>query len=125
MEKKRIEIHCSACKADSLLRREPLYEGFRKVGDRLLCASCGHEYPNEDAVPFRERKAAGIFTEADRVRRPVVFNESDREKRNCRHCANYVVNPFVARCSLHNKFVQATDTCGKFEAKEAEGEGEK
>ena len=81
---KSVEIVCSACGADTLVRREARYEGFKKVGDRFLCASCGHEFPSEDAVPFKVRPRLNVFTEGDRPRQVDIF-KSDEKGRNCRH----------------------------------------
>lgn len=112
------EILCTACGRESLLKREPRFENFKKVGERLSCLACGHEYPSEDAVPFKQKRGApAIFSDADRSPRPAVFTEGERADL-CLHCVHYVVNPFAQRCELHKRFVQATDTCGRFERKE-------
>jgi hypothetical protein len=113
-----VEIVCTACGADTLLRREPFYEGFRKVGDRLLCASCGHEFEDEESVPYKRlQKAPSVFSEADRSKHVDVF-AADEKGCLCRYCMHYVVNPFTQRCGLHNQVVEATDTCPDFEKKE-------
>jgi len=117
MTSKAVEILCSACGADTLLKREPRYDGFKKVGERLLCAACGHEFANLEAVPFKERKTARLFTDADRLPKVDVF-EADEKGRNCRHCQYYLVNPFTQRCGRHFHVVQATDVCDAFERKE-------
>jgi hypothetical protein len=39
-----------------------------------------------------------------------VFSEEDG-LRLCMNCRHYVVNPFVQRCMVHKKEVEATDTC--------------
>ena len=108
-----LEIVCSGCGAETLVRREPVYEGFTRKGERFVCVSCGHAYPDRAAVPFKARKAPSLFTEADRIARPQVF-AADEKGRTCRHCRHYVVNPFTQRCGLHGKTVEATDTCGEF-----------
>jgi hypothetical protein len=118
---KPVEIICSACGADTLLKREAVYEGFQKTGERLLCASCGHEYPGEDEVPFKEKKSLAVFEDSDRAETVEVFRE-DEKGRNCRHCKHYVVNPFVQRCAVHQKLVEATDICDDFEKKEEKKE---
>ena len=51
-----VEIICSECGADALIRREPVYEGFKKVGEELSCPACGHKYDSEEDVPFKEKK---------------------------------------------------------------------
>ena len=112
---KALEILCSACGADTLLRREPRYEGFRKVGERLLCAACGHEFPSEAEVPFKQKRTLAVFGAEDAPQTVRIFADDERG-RNCRYCRHYVVNPFTQRCGLHFKAVQATDVCPDFES---------
>lgn len=110
------EIHCPGCNADTLLIREPVYEGFQKTGETLKCSSCGHAFEAEDDLPVVASKKVQVFTEADRVLGPEIF-EDDEASCLCRYCNNYIVNPFRQWCSLHKKDVEATDTCEKFERK--------
>ncbi len=112
MKKPSVEIRCEACGRDSLLLREPVYEGFKRVGESLRCAACGHRYDSEEAVPFKEARAVRVFSEADRPAEVKVFDPG--EARLCRHCAHYIVNPFTQWCALHKREVQATDTCPRF-----------
>ena len=110
-----VEIICRNCGADTLLKREAVYDGFTKTGDKLVCSSCGFEYGSEAEVPFKaDTTEPKIFTEADRSAKVVVFDESEN-KRLCRYCASYIVNPFTQFCAVYNKEVQATDTCERFE----------
>jgi len=113
---KSIEILCPACRQDTLLKRVPLYVGFKRMGETLICASCGHTFANEAAVPFKGQKPSPILDRADIPKTPQVFQPDDIA-RLCRHCAHYVVNPFVQRCSLRQKIIEATDTCAHFEQK--------
>ncbi|MBP7829432.1 MAG: hypothetical protein KA248_05905 [Kiritimatiellae bacterium] len=115
-ESKGIEIVCAACGAEALLRREPRYEGFRKTGEILTCAACGHEYASEEEVPFKEKGRPHVFSEADRSAPVHVFREGEAE-RLCRHCVHYVINPFMQWCGLHRREVEATDTCARFQRK--------
>ena len=109
-----VEIICRNCGADTLLNREAVYDGFIKTGERLKCSSCGHVYASEAEVPFKSHKAEPqIFTEADRSAKVEVFYEGEN-KRICRYCADYTVNPFTQFCATHKKEVQATDTCENF-----------
>ena len=110
-----VEIICRNCGADTLLKRDAIYDGFTKSGEKLTCSTCGFEYAMESDVPFKEETTeAQIFTEADRSVKVDVFDE-DENQHLCRHCANYIVNPFTQFCSIHKKEVQATDTCDRFE----------
>lgn len=78
---------------------------------------------SEEDIPKRPR----LFDDSDRSERPSLFGEEDRSStpkifdasekgRLCRYCRHYVVNPFVQRCMLHRKMVEATDTCEQFQA---------
>lgn len=110
-----VEIICQNCGADTLLKREPVYDGFTKIGEKLICSSCGFEYAAEEDVPFKKKEAQPpIFSEADRSEKIEVFDPAEN-RRLCRYCANYIVNPFTQFCALHKKEVQATDTCDRFE----------
>lgn len=111
-----VEITCTACGQESLLKREPRYEGFKKVGEHLTCSSCGHEYASEAEVPFTLRATPKIFDDSERPRTVKVFRENEAD-RLCRHCKNFVVNPFLQRCGLNGHLVEATDTCRNFEKK--------
>ncbi len=108
-----LQINCTACGEETFVRREPIYEGFSKVGERFICAGCGHAYADEDEVPFRDLTGPSVFTDADRSKRIKIFH-SDEANRNCRHCRHYLLNPFVQQCGLHKREVQATDLCDDF-----------
>ena len=114
MEQQTLEIICTACGAEVFVRRQPLYEGFVKVGVNFVCVSCGHVYKSEDEVPFKEIKRPDIFNADDAVKKIEVFKDDENE-RSCRYCKHYVVNPFTQRCGLHLKVVEATDICDNFE----------
>lgn len=108
-----LEINCPACGNEALLRREPVYEGFRKTGEALLCAGCGHRFDSEAEVPFVTRRAASVFT-ADERPRPVVLFSEDEKTRNCRHCVHYLKNPFTQWCALHRRETDALEVCDRF-----------
>ena len=109
-----VEIICLHCGAETFLKREPVYEGLKKIGETLSCAACGYIFPSESEVPFKTHAAAPkIFTDADRSEKVAVFDEGEN-RRICRYCADYVVNPFIQFCSRHKKEVQATDSCPQF-----------
>lgn len=115
-----VEIICKNCGADTLLKREAVYDGFTKTGEKLTCSGCGFEYASESEVPFKAKKAEPvIFTAADRSAKVDVFDKGEN-RRLCRYCANYIVNPFTQFCSVRKKEVQATDTCGQFKLNSGE-----
>lgn len=118
---RQLEILCTACGADTILVREPRYEGLKKAGETLKCAACGHEYAAESEVPFKQKKAPQVFDQSDAARKISVFSESEKG-RTCHYCKHYVVNPFTQRCGLSFKAVEATDSCGKFEVPEKPAE---
>ena len=111
-----LEIHCPGCGRETLLLRQPKYEGFTRVGESLSCASCGHPFASEEEVPFKQKAAPRVFSEADKPRALKVFSEGENA-RLCRYCVNYVVNPFMQWCGHHRREVEATDTCSAFAPK--------
>ncbi|MBN1269132.1 MAG: hypothetical protein JXB04_06050 [Kiritimatiellae bacterium] len=113
-EGKSVEIICPACGAEALLVRRPVYDGLAKTGEILSCAACGHEFASEAEVPFKDKEQVRVFSEADKSKPVQVFEENEAEH-ICRHCARYVLNPFMQWCSFHKKEVEATDTCEHFE----------
>lgn len=112
----KVEIRCPACGRDAWLKRQAQYDGFTKIGEIAACALCGHEFACEEEIPYKDRRRPQVFTAADRPRPVHVFNE-DEKGQMCRYCAEYVVNPFVQRCALHQREVEATDTCPHFRPK--------
>ncbi len=112
----KVAIVCTQCGEEAFLTREPVYDGLKKTGERLFCSACGCEYVSEADVPFKSKAAVpAVFNEEDRPEKTEIFQEGEN-KRLCRYCDNYVVNPFMQFCSLHKKEVQATDTCPQFSA---------
>ncbi len=111
-----VEIICRSCGEESLLKRMPRYEGFKRVGEILTCAACGYEYASEADVPFKQRRAPRVFDTSDAPKTVRVFRDEEKG-RLCRYCRQYVVNPFTQRCARHRRFVEATDSCEDFEPK--------
>lgn len=112
-----MEIHCTACGETALVRAEPIYDGFKKVGEAFICTACGKRYASAEATPFvRASRRPNVFTEADKPRTPSIFSDDERQ-RCCGWCSHFVVNPFSQRCGLTNRETQATDLCVRFEKK--------
>ena len=116
-----MEIHCTGCGQTTLVRAEPVYDGFKKTGEAFLCLNCGKRYASAAETPFAETASSRprIFTEADKPRLSSVFSDDERQ-RSCGWCRHFVVNPFSQRCGLTNKETQATDLCVRFEKKDIE-----
>ena len=115
---KSMEIHCAVCRAVTLVRAEPVYDGFKKTGEAFICTACGARYASAAETPFAHTASRPrVFTEADKPHMPSVFSDDERQ-RSCAWCKHFVVNPFSQRCGLSNKETQATDLCVRFEKKE-------
>lgn len=106
-----------------MLKRETIYEGFKRIGDKLSCAACGQVFTDEAAVPYTTKKIMPGFGRQDLPAPLKVFGEQELREavgRLCRHCAHYVINPFLQRCGRSHREVEATDTCAQFTPKSAE-----
>ena len=115
---KSMEIQCAICGEITLVRAEPVYDGFKKMGEAFICTGCGTRFASAEETPFvQDASRPRIFTDADKPRVPSVFSEDERQ-RCCSWCKQFVVNPFSQRCGLTNQSVQATDLCVRFEKKE-------
>lgn len=111
------EIECTVCGRTAWARIEPVYEGFQRVGEAVVCTACGHRYAGTAAAPFAAAaRRPQVFTAADKPRALDIFADDERRK-SCGWCAYFVVNPFNQRCGLTNRDVQATDLCVRFESK--------
>ena len=108
------KIICPACGSETFLKREPVFDGLKRVGEKLLCAFCGYQFRSEAEVQYKSQKKLSIFDESDKPRQPDVLKD-EREIKNCRRCKHYVIHRFAQRCGLTNKEVSATDLCEKFE----------
>lgn len=119
---KSMEINCTSCGERTLVRAEPVYDGFKKTGECFVCTACGKRYASADDTPFaRDDKRPRVFTEADKPQALSVFRDDERQ-RSCGWCRHFVVNPFSQRCGLTNKETQATDLCVRFEKKASDEE---
>ena len=99
---------CPACGQESWLKTVTRYEGFTAVGEVETCALCGHEFaPGEAEVETEETPE---------------FLRRSGPRRVCYLCVHYVVNPFVQKCVLHDREVEALDSCPRF-APKAPGTG--
>lgn len=115
---------CPHCQKETLITVEPVYEGLRKVGECRHCAACGGALPAESgrAAPASSSSSsadplAALFGGDAAPEPPELFDVEAETGRMCRKCAHYVLHPFTQRCALHDREVQATDSCDRFERK--------
>lgn len=118
-----VEIVCPQCGQEALLIREPVYEGFEKVGERRKCSACGYFFADDEEPGYKLEEHVEIFGESDRSQKTEVFEDGERGIL-CRYCRHYVLNPFTQWCGLHRREVEATDTCDSFEKMDDEGREE-
>ncbi len=111
--------YCKTCGEVTLWIARPVFDGFRKTADRVLCSDCGEEQQAPvmpvapAAAPPPKRTLPSLFDESDR---PVEFRLADEgdSRHMCRHCKHYLVNAFTQRCALTLTEVKATDSCPQF-----------
>jgi len=119
-----LELRCKACGRVTLARAEPVYEGFKKVGEAFVCTGCGHRYPTAEETPFTDAASRPkVFSNADKPAAVKVFAANER-RRTCGWCKHFIVNPFQQRCGATNREVEATDVCARFAAKPEKTEEE-
>ncbi len=111
--KEKVEFLCPACQKESILKREPVYEGFRRIGEKLSCLLCRHVFADEAEIPFQPKASNQLFDESDKSKPTGIFSFGEADQ-ICRHCIDYVVNPFIQRCGRTQKIVEATDSCDFF-----------
>lgn len=109
---------CPACGKDVLFTKETKYDGFTPVGEIRKCTVCGYETGDAPSAAPKADPLAGLFSDDDLPEKPQVF-AGDENQTMCRYCMHYVVNPFRQRCMVHERDVDATDTCPDFEAADA------
>ena len=94
------KIFCPSCRQESAVKVVKKYDGFTLVGEIDTCAFCGYEFVEEEPEVIKERPPGWV---------------NDKElKKLCHRCRHYVINPFVQKCVLHDREVEATDTCSDF-----------
>jgi len=123
---------CPTCNKTTLVIRQPKYDGFTRIGEELKCTECGTVFDEDAAGTAEQAKKNAIFSDNEKPKTLNLFSDDEQpetidlfagdEVRFCRHCKHYVVNPFTQRCMLHNRIVEATDTCTQFTPKETDDE---
>ena len=113
------KIICPVCGEPSMAKLKTQMDGFRKVGEVLVCMMCNAElepYRAETAAAVAETRKLndlGVLLGAVPVAR-ARLTAADDEKRFCKDCAHFMPHPFVDRCDIDNHPVEAMDDCDKF-----------
>ncbi len=111
---------CPHCGQEALIKVEAVYDGFTKVGEKRICTACGKELEGAGASSSPVEKPdplAALFGDMDDESGPDLFDVEEETARLCRKCKHYVLHPFTQMCAVHDREVQATDSCPQFEAK--------
>ena len=118
------EITCPHCGQDSFASKKTLMDGWTKIGEILVCASCGAKLADIDEKSVdssRGNVASGLYKLAGALgveeAEKRELRMDDDEKRFCRDCAHFISHPFLSRCSLLDKEVNPMDDCGEFKPK--------
>lgn len=120
------EIICPHCGEDSFASKKTVMDGWRKVGDIFVCASCGAKLADIDDEPAEcgtvKSKSPGLSALAgalgvEETEKPTIELAED-EKRFCRDCVHFISHPFLDRCSLWEKDVAPMDDCAEFKPKQ-------
>ncbi len=99
------KIFCPYCRQESAIRVVKKYDGFTPVGEIKTCAFCGFEFGGEEPEAIEEKSPDWM--------------QDGALKKVCHRCLHYVVNPFIQKCVLRQKEVEATDTCAEFRLRPA------
>ena len=126
--KKGDKIKCPHCGENSLLKEKKSFnDAFELCGCVLVCAFCGKEVKeqksSEKAPGTQGKKSAADrlsqLLGGEEVTKVSIAADAD-DKRFCCYCAHYIKHPFMNRCGLTLKEIEATDRCENFKKKEAE-----
>ena len=119
------KVLCPHCGEKTLVRERKVFdENFSPAGVKFVCAFCGGELEPPSAAaapaPSKEKEAAERLSRllgGEKVTKAAFAPEAD-DGHFCLHCRNFIKHPFMNRCGLTMKEVQAIDSCEKFEAAE-------
>jgi hypothetical protein len=115
---------CPACGRESIAKTQTLMDGWRRVGEAVVCAFCkapvGGPAPRDagkGAAPPAAASAAALNRLASfldtKPEAPPEFKDKDRGH-FCKDCRHYLKHPFYSRCLLHDKPVEPMDDCDDF-----------
>ena len=115
------KIICPACGEASMAKLKPQMDGFKKVGEELVCMLCGAHLcawtaEEANAQTGENHKLNDLSLLLGAV--PVAtarLAAAENEKCFCKDCAHFLKHPFVDRCDLDNRPVDPMDDCEKYQ----------
>ena len=120
-------FRCPACHADSIVKVRKKMDGFRCVGEDLVCMLCGAVLPPEpkqETAPDDGKTGAladllGVTDDGpERL-------ADDGVRRFCRDCRHYISHPFLSRCDRHDRAADPMGDCPDFTPRENPAETDK
>lgn len=118
------KILCPHCGEKSFLKEKKCFDdSFALKEVKFFCALCGGEIRNTSEKSPAPSKAAAAAERlsallgGEKVARVTFAPEAD-DGHFCLHCRNFIKHPFMNRCGLTLKEVEATDSCDSFEKSE-------
>ena len=122
------EINCIHCGKHGFLVKKAKMEGWKKVGDMLICSSCGQIIVDVEESPIKEDIEEDIPSN-DKLDSLLSFLGTEQlekktievgEKTFCRDCIHYVKHPFFSKCGLNNEDINPMDDCESYKKMEDE-----
>ena len=119
---KQTKIKCPHCGEYAFFKEKKIYDdSFTLTGVKHICFLCGAEADikaetgtgNSRGALDKLSKLLGGETVGK-----VSLDLADDEVRFCCHCTHYIKHPFMNRCGLTLKEIEATDSCENFKAHE-------
>ena len=120
---KQTRIKCPHCGEYAFFKEKKIYDdSFALKGVKYICFLCGGEAditPEKNTSKNSDSKLDKLseFLGGESVSK-VSLDLACDEVRFCCHCTHFIKHPFINRCGLTLKEVEATDSCGNFKAQE-------
>lgn len=125
-------FHCATCGRDSIAKTQNLMDGWRCVGEAVVCAFCKapvgaplqrqakstDKGTSPDAASAAALSRLASFLDTTPEAAP-EFTDKDRG-RFCKDCRHYFKHPFYSRCLFHDKPVEPMDDCDDFTLRPAD-----
>lgn len=110
-------FRCTACGADSIAKTRRKMDGFRCVGEELVCMLCGAVLPAGPETAPSDADAGRTGALADLL--GVAGDgperlDDDGVRHFCRDCRHYISHPFLSRCDRHGRAADPMGDCPDF-----------